>query len=175
MENPNAQQVMGPQASHRRAKITSFNGIGNFASWQTQVQNSYVPNFPNPMDPKSLPFQQLLASIPITEARIKAYKPVKEITTQKEQNAAEAYAQDVANLANYKSQQLAWQKEDLTFYIIVQSALTGAAYIVAFPQIESFQLMASPQLQGALAYERLQKEYTKVHRIFLKDSDKKIV
>ena len=42
MENPNAQQVMGPQASYLIAKNTSFNGAGNFATWQHQVQNSYA-------------------------------------------------------------------------------------------------------------------------------------
>ena len=162
MENPNAQQVMGPQASHLRAKITTFNGNGNFPTWQHQVQNSYVSNWPNPMDPKSLlMFEQLVNSIAITESRIKAYKPVDKITTREQQLLAAQNELDVPQLAEFKRQQFAWQKEDLTFYIIVQSAIAGPANIIAQGQIEAFQLVATPQLQGALAYERLRKEYTK--------------
>ena len=159
MENTtNAHQVMGPSVP--RPKVLTFNGQQPFPYWQQELFNSFVSTALNPMDSKSLElFQELQQQIAYLDKEIKSYKPVKEFKTQGQVDVAEAYAKNA--LALLKTKQITWQKEDLNFYAIVQGALTGAALLIALPKAETFSMAATPQLQGAKAYDRLRLEYTK--------------
>ena len=177
MENTtNAHQVMGPGVP--RPKVSTFNGQQSFPQWQQELFNSYISTAPNPMDPKSLGlFDELQKSIEMLEKDIKKYKPHKgEYTTQAQIDLAEAHAKNVPALALLKAKQVTWQKEDLIIYAIIQASVAGNAHFIALPKTETFSISATPQLQGAKAYDRLRVEYTKrVTHPFDKFAEKEIL
>ncbi len=147
----NAQQVMGHAL---RPKISQFNSSSqSFSKFQNELQNSFVSGHPNPMDPKKSAgsFCDLLESIDTAEKALGALRKSRDVVDVEPAKA------DVAFL---KASLLSWEKDDLTFLSILQHALGGPAYLIAFPPVSTFKLKEKPELPGALAYDRLQKEYS---------------
>ena len=152
-----ASQVMGPGVP--RVKVSTFNGQQNFPNWQTQMSRSYIATQTDSMDPKCLSnFQALLASIKKDEERID--KILNKSTRVSDEDKKEM--EDVkASLVVKKAQLLTCQKEDLIFLALIQASVAGAANLIALPSTDTFKLQETPTLPGAIAYDLLQREYTK--------------
>ena len=152
-----ASQVMGPGVP--RVKVFTFNGQQNFANWQHQISRSYVATQMDSMNPKCLEtFQELQASIKRDEERLEKF--VVKITRLNEEEKKEMQELKTV-IASKKAQLLTCQKEDLIFLALFQASVAGAALLTALPSTDTFKLQETPTLPGAIAYDLLQREYTK--------------
>ena len=80
------------------------------------------------------------------------------------------------SLASKKTQLIGCQKEDLIFYALMQASSAGVASLIAFPPTVTFKLQEVPTLPGAIAYDLLQREYTKpTAHLFDRFGDKEIL
>ena len=156
-----ALQVMG--TAFTRPKVSQFSSSAqSFAKYQNELQNSFVTAYPNPMHPDSLKaFDKLIKDIASVENKIYELEQAKGRRGKKAEDVNILYD----DLEELKAAKIGWEKDDLIFFCIMQHSLGGTASLIAFPQVSTFKLKEKPELPGALAYERLQKEYTqaKVH------------
>ena len=125
------------------------------------------------MNPKCLQnFQDLMASIKSLEDRNEKFLLKRGPSEEDKKENQES----TTSLASKKTQLIGCQKEDLIFYALMQASSAGVASIIAFPPTDTFKLQEVPSLPGAIAYDLLQREYTKpTAHLFDRFGDKEIL